>query len=283
MPADCSNPSELTIARITRNDTPTSTSCSAIGTPRRRIPAVSGRSKRSCSLRKVNGSLRRAITSSDRTTLMACANTVASAAPAAPRWKTATSSRSPKIFTTHAMATVMSGILESPSPRKTLPMTLNATMNSVPAEQMRTYCVVGSKASSGACSRRQKGAASVTSKAVSPSATQTNRQMAEPMTLPASSGFPSPIFCPSRTVTPVVRPTSSEVTSCMAWLPVETAEISAVPANLPTTIRSTAPYIACRNSASSTGPAKRSRDGRMLPFRKSFCCFFIPDSKKRAG
>ena len=29
MPADCSNPSELTIARITRNDTPTSTSCRA--------------------------------------------------------------------------------------------------------------------------------------------------------------------------------------------------------------------------------------------------------------
>lgn len=216
MPADCKSPRELTIARMTRNDTPTSTSCSAIGMPRRRIPAVSGRSKRSCSLRNVKGSLRRMMTNRDKITLTACANTVASAAPAAPIWNTSTSSRSPKMFVTHAIATVISGILESPSPRKTLPLTLNATMNSVPAEQMRTYCVVGTKASSGACSRRQNGSVSAESSAVSASATHTNRQIALPTTLPASSGLPSPIFWPRRTVTPVVSPTRSDVTSCIA-------------------------------------------------------------------
>ena len=45
-----------------------------------------------------------------------------------------------------------------------------------------------------ACSRRQNGSVSTVSSAVSASATHTNRQIALPTTLPASSGFPSPIF-----------------------------------------------------------------------------------------
>ena len=45
---------------------------------------------------------------------------------------------------------------------------------------------------------------------------RTNRQIALPTTLPASSGLPSPIFWPRRTVTPVVSPTRSDVTSCIA-------------------------------------------------------------------
>jgi hypothetical protein len=49
---------------------------------------------------------------------------VASAAPLLPMWKTATNSRSPAMFKTQAMATVISGIFESPTPRKILPMTL---------------------------------------------------------------------------------------------------------------------------------------------------------------
>ena len=57
-------------------------------------------------------------------TLTAWAVTVAMAAPAAPRWKTPTSTKSPTMLMTQAMATVSSGVLESPIPRKTAPMTL---------------------------------------------------------------------------------------------------------------------------------------------------------------
>lgn len=52
---------------------------------------------------------------------------------------------------------------------------------------------------------------------------------------------------------------------CMIWEPVETPEISAASPNFPTTIRSTAPYMACRNRASSTGSANRRSSCRILP------------------
>ena len=52
------------------------------------------------------------------------AATVAMAAPAAPRWKTATSRRSPAILQMQAMKTVISGVLESPMPLKMLPIRL---------------------------------------------------------------------------------------------------------------------------------------------------------------
>ena len=55
---------------------------------------------------------------------MAWAATVAMAAPAVPMWNTATSSRSPAMLKTQAMNTVNRGVLESPMPRKTLPMRL---------------------------------------------------------------------------------------------------------------------------------------------------------------
>ena len=75
--------------------------------------------------------------SSDITTLTAWAATVATAAPAVPIWSTATSSRSPAILQTHAMATVMSGVTESPMPRKTLPIRLYEIITSMPIPQMR--------------------------------------------------------------------------------------------------------------------------------------------------
>ena len=57
-------------------------------------------------------------------TLNACAKIVASAAPKAPKLKTATKIKSPIIFTTQAMATVISGVFESPIPRKIAPSKL---------------------------------------------------------------------------------------------------------------------------------------------------------------
>ena len=78
------------------------------------------------------------ITAKDTTTLMTWANTVANAAPAVPMLNPAQSSRSPAILQTQAMATVNSGVLESPKPRKMQPMRLYATITSMPQPQMRT-------------------------------------------------------------------------------------------------------------------------------------------------
>ena len=46
------------------------------------------------------------------------------------------------------------------------------------------------------------------------------------------------------------------VTMLKSWLPEATPDCSPVPANWPTMMRSAAPYMAWRNSASSTGNAK---------------------------
>ena len=72
----------------------------------------------------VKGSCRRRMITRDSATLMAWAATVAMAAPATPMPKPPTSSRSPTMLHTQAMLTVIRGILESPSPRNTLPTKL---------------------------------------------------------------------------------------------------------------------------------------------------------------
>ena len=103
-----------------------------------------------------------------------------------------------------------------------------------------------------------------------------------PTAAPASSGLSSPIFCPSRTVMPMARPVMTMVTVCMIWLPVETAEMSAAVPNLPTTCRSTAPYMACSSRASSTGRANFSRVDRIGP-RVKVCSVSICPSSTPGG
>ena len=71
-------------------------------------------------------------------TLTTWAATVAMAAPAVPRPSPAQSSRSPAMLHAQAMATVSSGVRESPNPRKMQPIRLYATMTSMPAPQMHT-------------------------------------------------------------------------------------------------------------------------------------------------
>ena len=71
-------------------------------------------------------------------------------------------------------------------------------------------------------------------------------------------------------VVPMARLLTRKVIVCMIWLPVETADTSAAVPNWPTTSRSTAPYMACRQSASSTGIVNLSRGARILPCVK-FC------------
>ncbi len=74
-----------------------------------------------------------------KTTLTACAKTVAIAAPAVFILKTAHNRRSPTIFTTHATATKMSGDLLSPSPLKIDERRLYATMKKIPPPHILTY------------------------------------------------------------------------------------------------------------------------------------------------
>ena len=136
------------------------------------------------------------------------------------------------------------------------------------------------KASAGACIQDDICGAASSMTAVTASATVPNRQMPPPTVRPAPPHFPSPIFCPSSTVTPMARPVMTTVTVCTTWLPVETAEMSAAAPNFPTTCRSTAPYMAWSNSASSTGRAKRSRDGKIGPLVKS-CSRSIVTSSNR--
>ena len=138
------------------------------------------------------------------------------------------------------------------------------------------------KASAGACIQDDICGAASSMTAVTASATVPNRQMPPPTVCPASSYFPSPIFCPSSTVTPMARPVMTTVTVRITWLPVETAEMSAAAPNFPTTCKSTAPYMAWSSSASSTGRAKRSSVGRIVPWVKS-CSLFIGTSLIRAN
>ena len=84
----------------------------------------------------------------------------------------------------------------------------------------------------------------------------------------------------------MARPVMTTVTVCTTWLPVETAEMSAAAPNFPTTCRSTAPYMAWSNSASSTGRAKRSRDDKIGPCVKSCSRSIVPPltgASKKAG
>ena len=124
IPAEATSPSPFTMASSTRKEIPTRKSCRAMGTPRevtfRIMPPSKRRSERS---RWKGRPLLRRI-SRETATLIICAATVAAAAPAVPILNTATSSRSPAILHMQAISTVISGVFESPIPRKMLPIRL---------------------------------------------------------------------------------------------------------------------------------------------------------------
>ena len=101
--------------------------------------------------------------------------------------------------------------------------------------------------------------------AVSAMPMQANSVTQAPMVSPPFSAFPSPICCPSSIVAPMAKLETRLVSVIMICDPVETAETSAALPNRPTTSRSTAPYIACRNSAASTGSANRTSGDSILP------------------
>ena len=112
------------------------------------------------------------------------------------------------------------------------------------------------------------------------SAATVKRKIPLPAICPASSGFPSPIFRPSCTVTPMASPLITMVMVCITWLPVDTADTSAATPNWPTTSRSTAPYMVWRKIASSTGRAKRSSGPNTGPWVKYPFFSIYPPCKK---
>ena len=121
-PAEALSPSLLTMERFTRKEKPTMKSCRAMGVPKRTMRPSMRQSGRRMSLQpKEKGSLRRLKTQREIRTLTVWLPTVAMAAPAAPMWKTATSSRSVRMLQPQAMATVISGVFESPRPRRMPP------------------------------------------------------------------------------------------------------------------------------------------------------------------
>ena len=145
------------------------------------------------------------------------------------------------MLTAQAIATVISGVRESPRPRITLPSTLYSTMARLPPPQMAIYCRVSRKASSGAFMSRASTADRSGSSRVSASPTRPKKAMLTPITLPQSFSARIPSFCPSRIVLPMARELMRPVTVIMICEPTATPETSAVAAYLPTTSRSTAP------------------------------------------
>ena len=100
------------------------------------------------------------------------------------------------------------------------------------------------------------------------------KHVAPPTSPPSLSGRFSPRYCPIITVTPVVRELTVKVTRFIMLLPVVTPDIPSVVPNLPTIIRSTAPYIACKINAPSTGSMNPIIFFGILPVVKS-CFSFI--------
>ena len=82
-------------------------------------------------------------------------------------------------------------------------------------------------------------------------------------------------------VAPMAKLLIRLVSVIMIWEPVDTADTSTAWANLPTIIKSTAPYIACRNSARKTGAMNRRSGDRIFPSVKliSFCIVCLPQKK----
>ena len=109
-----------------------------------------------------------------------------------------------------------------------------------------------------------------------------NRTMLVPMIFPQDLALPSPSFCPSRMVVPIASELISPVTVCMICEPIATPETSCAKANLPTTIRSTAPYSACKKSAKRIGIENLSSGPTMGPRVKSMVRSITINTSKKS-
>lgn len=91
---------------------------------------------------------------------------------------------------------------------------------------------------------RAIGTAVITIPTARSTPTKLNRHSDEPIVLAAPVLSPFPMFCPNKTVHPIVSPVIIPVIVCIVILPVETADTAAASENNPTIIKSTVPYIA---------------------------------------
>ena len=126
-----------------------------------------------------------------------------------------------------------------------------------------------SNASFGAFINDATPGANVTKTTVKMIAITANIEIPLPTTSPASFFFPWPSFWPINIVIPIASPVTVRVITCINWLPVETAETSAAWPNLPTTSKSTAPYIVCKNNAANIGMMNVTRGEKIFPCVKS--------------
>ena len=117
--------------------------------------------------------------------------------------------------------------------------------------------------------REASHGAAASMKAVMTAAIKTKSAEAVPITSPPRFPSPRPICCPSIIVVPIENDTMMLVSVIISCEPVETPESAADDENLPTIIRSTAPYMACRKFANITGRAN-FKSGRIIgPLVKS--------------
>ena len=72
------------------------------------------------------------------------------------------------------------------------------------------------------------------------------------------------------TVMPMAKLTMTLVMVCRTWDPVDTPEISAAVAKRPTTNKSTAPYMACKNRSRMTGNININKGFTIGPVVKEF-------------
>ena len=93
---------------------------------------------------------------------------------------------------------------------------------------MRIYRIVSGTASSGTFSSSAAWGARASIIPVSSRAARAKSRICPATTSPAAFLSPAPTALPTSTVTPMVRPLMSPVSTCMAWLPVATAETLAV-------------------------------------------------------
>lgn len=117
--------------------------------------------------------------------------------------------------------------------------------------------------------------ASSTSTAVMATARTANMTMAVPTVRPPFLRSPQPICWPSKIVVPMAKLLTRLVSVIMICEPVDTADTSAGEANLPTMSSSTAPYIACKNRANSTGSAKNDQRLQNFTLDKSILLLFL--------
>ena len=133
----------------------------------------------------------------------------------------ATRTRSPTIFTQHAIATKISGDLESPSPLNTEEIVLYAVINKNPVPQIRTYCTVKSNASSGACIKTESCGAKTIKTTLTTTEIIENKAIVAPSSLPILSSFFIPMYLEICTVTAIANPATTNVARFIILLPVE--------------------------------------------------------------